>query len=93
MRTTIDRAGRVVIPKPLRERAGLKPGMEVELRFTQGAIEIFPTPAKGRLVREGSLLVWESPPGTPEITQEAINQAIEDDREERMREIEGRSGF
>jgi AbrB family looped-hinge helix DNA binding protein len=93
MKATIDRAGRLVIPKPLRDRAGLKPGMEVELRYSQGTIEISPPPAKGRVVREGSFLVWESPAGTPEITQEAINQAIEDDREERMREIEGRSGF
>ena len=35
MRATIDKAGRLVLPKPLRERVGLQPG-EVEV-FADGA--------------------------------------------------------
>ncbi len=35
MRATIDKAGRLVIPKPLRDRLGLRPG-EVEV-FPDGA--------------------------------------------------------
>lgn len=35
MKATIDKAGRLVIPKPLRERVGLRPG-EVEV-FAEGA--------------------------------------------------------
>jgi len=31
MPSTIDKAGRVVIPAAIRERAGLKPGTEVDL--------------------------------------------------------------
>ena len=31
MKTTIDAAGRLVVPKPLRTTLGLKPGQEVEL--------------------------------------------------------------
>ena len=31
MRTTIDKAGRVVIPVAIRERAGLSPGAELEV--------------------------------------------------------------
>ena len=31
MRATIDKAGRVVIPAAIRERAGLGPGAEVEI--------------------------------------------------------------
>jgi len=87
MRTTIDRAGRVVIPKEIRERAGLKSGSEVEVRCTEGIVEIAPPAAKGRLVREGSLLVWEPEPGVPPITSDDVNKAIEDMWQEREREI------
>lgn len=31
MRTTIDKAGRVVIPGPIRRRASLEPGTELEI--------------------------------------------------------------
>jgi AbrB family looped-hinge helix DNA binding protein len=30
MELRIDKAGRIVVPKPLRERLGLTPGMEIE---------------------------------------------------------------
>jgi AbrB family looped-hinge helix DNA binding protein len=89
MKTTIDRAGRVVIPKALRERAGLKPGGEVEIRCSYGVIEVIPEPTKGRLIREGPFLVWEAVPGTPPITPEQINDAIQFVREERENEILG----
>ena len=42
MTATIDSAGRVVIPKALRDRAGLVPGTQVDFRFHDGAIEIAP---------------------------------------------------
>jgi len=82
MRTTIDHAGRVVIPKALRDRAGLKPGGAVEIRFNDGSIEIAAPPPEGRLVRKGSVLVWEAP-GTPIVSQEEINRGIEESRDER----------
>lgn len=39
MRTTIDKAGRLVIPKPLRDRVGLRPG-EVEVTAHGNALRI-----------------------------------------------------
>ena len=41
MRTTIDKAGRVVIPKPLREQVGLAEG-EVELVVDGAGVRIEP---------------------------------------------------
>ena len=39
MRATIDRAGRLVIPKPMREQVGLQPG-EVEVLVDGSALRI-----------------------------------------------------
>jgi len=43
MTATIDGAGRIVIPKALRDRAGLAPGTRVDFHFRDGSIEISPT--------------------------------------------------
>lgn len=40
MSITIDNAGRLVVPKPVREAMGLKPGMPVDVSFVDGHIEI-----------------------------------------------------
>jgi AbrB family looped-hinge helix DNA binding protein len=42
MRATIDPAGRVVIPKSLREAIGLGDGGEVEIQLTDGALLVAP---------------------------------------------------
>ncbi len=89
MKTTIDKAGRVVIPKSIRDRAGLQPGAELEIRLDNGIVEISPPAPRGRMVREGSYLVWEPVPGTPPITGDMIDRAIEDVRREREEEILG----
>ena len=62
MKTTIDPAGRLVIPKEIRREAGLKPGMPLDIRLRDGRIEIEPAPLPVRLVRKGKLLV--AVPGT-----------------------------
>lgn len=40
MKTTIDAAGRLVVPKPLREELGFAPGMELELDAVDGRLEV-----------------------------------------------------
>jgi AbrB family looped-hinge helix DNA binding protein len=40
MRTTIDSAGRLVVPKPLRDELGLAPGVALELNAVDGRLEI-----------------------------------------------------
>jgi AbrB family looped-hinge helix DNA binding protein len=57
MKTTIDSAGRLVIPKVIRQEAGLKPGMVLEIHVRAGRIEIEPAPLPVELVRKGRLLV------------------------------------
>jgi AbrB family looped-hinge helix DNA binding protein len=89
MKTTIDAAGRLVIPKQIRQQAGLRPGMTLEVRCHDGRIEIEPAPARVRLVRDGPLLVavYEDEVGEiPADLVETTRQAIED---ERFQEIMG----
>jgi AbrB family looped-hinge helix DNA binding protein len=40
MRATIDAAGRLVVPKPLREELGFSAGMELELDAVDGRLEV-----------------------------------------------------
>ena len=40
MRTTIDAAGRLVVPKPLREELGFSAGTEVEVTAVDGHLEV-----------------------------------------------------
>jgi AbrB family looped-hinge helix DNA binding protein len=57
MRTTLDSAGRLVIPREVRRQAGLRPGMELDVRWRDGRIEIEPAPLPVRLERRSRLLV------------------------------------
>jgi AbrB family looped-hinge helix DNA binding protein len=57
---TIDRAGRVVIPKEIREEAGIEAGMPLEIRCREGRIEIEPRRRPVRIVKKGRLQVAES---------------------------------
>ncbi len=68
MRTTIDKAGRVVIPKPLRDEVGLGAG-EVELFVDGGAIKIEPVTGHGLVEEDGWLVI---PPSDVEITDEMV---------------------
>ena len=57
MRTTIDKAGRVVIPASLRERAGLSPGAELEVTEDDLGIRLERVASGPRLVKIGRRLV------------------------------------
>jgi AbrB family looped-hinge helix DNA binding protein len=81
MRTTIDKAGRLVIPKEIRKKAGLEPGTEVKIRcnLDEGQIEILLPRAEGRIVYENGFAFWES---GRTITAKEIDDAIREVREE-----------
>jgi AbrB family looped-hinge helix DNA binding protein len=57
MRSTIDKAGRVVIPAAIRERAGLTSGAELEITADDLGIRIERVAPAPRLVKIGRRLV------------------------------------
>jgi AbrB family looped-hinge helix DNA binding protein len=57
MRTTIDKAGRVVIPAAIRDRAGLTAGSELDVTADDFGIRLQRVAAAPRLVKIGRRLV------------------------------------
>ena len=57
MITTIDSAGRLVIPGAIRREAALEPGVQLDVRFRDGIIEIEPHPLSVTFETRGRLLV------------------------------------
>ena len=55
--TTMDAAGRLVLPKEIRDEAQLEPGMPLRITLNDGRVEIEPAPREVRLVRKGRLTV------------------------------------
>lgn len=55
--TTIDSAGRLVIPKAVRTEAGIEPDMRLRVRCRDGVIEIEPQPRAVRVERQGRVCV------------------------------------
>ncbi len=80
----IDKAGRVVLPKPLRERFGLRGGDTLEIEVKGDAVELRPVQAIGKLKRVNGVLVY-SPPGSL-ADKDYVDQA----REERIDHLIGR---
>ena len=74
MATTIDKAGRLVIPKEIRELAGLKPGVKLNVDYRYGLVVIEPI-TKIKLFRKGSLLVSRAV-GAPKMSLELSNRLI-----------------
>ena len=70
MRTTIDKAGRLVIPKQLREHLGLRPG-EVEIHAEGAGLRYEPI-AHDRLVERAGRLVVPATGAT--VTDEDVRK-------------------
>jgi AbrB family looped-hinge helix DNA binding protein len=80
MRTTIDGAGRIVIPKRIREAAGLTAGSEVDVELHDGRIEIEPAYTEARVVVRDGHAVIETDAPLPPITAEQVREILERER-------------
>ncbi len=77
MKTTIDSAGRIVIPREVRREAGIQAAMAVEVRCQDGRIEIEPAPIRVTLTRRGRLLVAEPQTTTPKLSNMKVERTLD----------------
>lgn len=78
--TTIDAAGRVVVPKEIRERARLVPGTRLRVQCVDGRVEIEPVPRAIRIVRKGRLHVAVPIEQGESLKAESVRDVIEEIR-------------
>lgn len=60
METTIDAAGRIVVPKALRDALGLAPGTTLDISSYGAGLTIVPRSRTAHLVQEAGRLVADS---------------------------------
>jgi AbrB family looped-hinge helix DNA binding protein len=77
MRTTIDAAGRIVVPKALREALALKPGQPLEVRAGDGRLEIEIAATPMRLRGRGKRVVAVPERKLPPLTAEQVKDTLE----------------
>lgn len=74
MRVTMDKAGRLVIPKDLRDRIGLRAG-ELDVHVEGAGLHLEPVAGDGLVEREGRLVVAESGGRVTDDDVEALRDA------------------
>ena len=80
MRTTIDKAGRIVIPAALRDRAGFVAGSEIEISEDDRGLRLERVAPGPRLVRIGRRLVARATVGVDQRPTIDIETVIDDER-------------
>jgi AbrB family looped-hinge helix DNA binding protein len=75
MHVSIDRAGRVVVPKQMRDELGLTAGTPLEIEVVDGHLELSSPHAPARLL-EGPHGPSFAPTGTP-LTDEDVRRTLE----------------
>lgn len=80
---TLDKAGRIVLPKPVREELGLAAGDTLQLD-TEGD-HILLTPVREQAAMRKEQGIWVFDEGTP--AADSIAELIDSDREKRNREL------
>jgi AbrB family looped-hinge helix DNA binding protein len=78
----IDGAGRIVLPKSVREDLAIKPGDVFKVSVSGATVTLTPGNATAGFVRSGKALVF-SAGGAGSLSQETIQEALEAGREER----------
>jgi AbrB family looped-hinge helix DNA binding protein len=80
MRTTIDAAGRLIVPKPLRDALGLRGGETLEISLADGRLHIDVPPLQVRLEDRGRGLVAVTDADVPPLSAAQVRETLEQTR-------------
>jgi AbrB family looped-hinge helix DNA binding protein len=80
MTTTIDKAGRVVIPAAVRERLGLLPGTELAVTADDGAVTLAPVVTPPKLVNRRGWLVARPAGDRKRLPKIDVARLVEEER-------------
>lgn len=80
MKTSMDAAGRLVVPKPLRTALQIHGPTEVDIVALDGVIEIRPAAADTRIVHTPQGPVAQPVDDLPPLTDDDVQAAIESTR-------------
>jgi AbrB family looped-hinge helix DNA binding protein len=76
MITTIDSAGRIVVPKALRQALDLKPGQPLEIRAGDGRLEIDIVPTPLTLKKSGKNVAAVPMTELPKLTADQVRETL-----------------
>jgi AbrB family looped-hinge helix DNA binding protein len=79
---TIDKAGRIVLPKPVRDELQLSPGDSLEVDSSEERVILRPVRGNGRIYKKQGVWVFDS--GEP-LGVDVVNKTLRRVREERDR--------
>ena len=77
MKTTIDSAGRIVVPKSLRQALNLKSGQSLEIRAADGRLEIEVAATPMTLQKRGKAVVAIPAIELPTLTTDTVRETLE----------------
>ena len=77
MKSTIDAAGRIIVPKAVRDALGLKPGQALEIRAGDGRLEIEIASTPMQLKKRGKGMVAVPNADLPPLTAEQVRETLE----------------
>lgn len=77
MKSTIDAAGRIIVPKAMRDALGLTPGQILEIRAGDGRLEIEVASTSMQLKKRGKGAVAVPAMKLPALTAEQVRDTLE----------------
>jgi AbrB family looped-hinge helix DNA binding protein len=77
MKTTIDSAGRIVVPKAMREALDLRPGQALDIRAGDGRLEIEAAATPMSLQKQGKGVVAVPDTELPKLTSAEVRVTLE----------------